>query len=104
MLEKQGELFDPTLLKLFVNCVGIMPVGSLVLLDTNELAVVLRPPQSQKDLDRPVVKLITTPDGEPNDGPEVDLTETDTDGQFARSVVRLVENTEYKFDTSRYVT
>ena len=31
------------LLKLFVNCVGIIPIGSLVMLETKELAVVLKP-------------------------------------------------------------
>ena len=102
MLEKKGELFDQTLLKLFVNCVGFIPIGSLVLLDTNEMAVVLRPARDQKDIERPIVKLITTPSGDSIEGSEVDLTETDADGQYMRSVAQLVDNTEYRFDTSRY--
>jgi HD-GYP domain-containing protein (c-di-GMP phosphodiesterase class II) len=102
MLEKKGELFDQTLLKLFVNCVGIIPIGSLVLLDTNELAVVLRPARDQKDMERPIVKLITTTSGDTVDGPEVDLTETDANGHYMRSVAQIVDNTEYRFDTSRY--
>ena len=43
MFAKGGRSFDPVLLKLFVNCVGIIPIGSLVSLDINELAVVMRP-------------------------------------------------------------
>ena len=30
MFGKSGQSFDPVLLKLFVNCVGIIPIGSLV--------------------------------------------------------------------------
>jgi len=89
-------------LKLFVNCVGILPIGSLVLLDSNEMAVVMRPSKNQKATERPWVKLITDPSGNPIDGSEVDLEEKDSDGYYKWSIVRLVDNTEYKFDTSRY--
>lgn len=102
MLAQNGGSFDPVLLRLFVNCVGILPIGSLVLLDTNELAVVKRPAQATENAERPWVKLITDSRGNPLDGPEVDLAETDFGGRYARSVVRVVENTEYRFDTSRY--
>jgi len=102
MFAKSGQSFDPVLLKLFVNCVGILPIGSLVLLDSNELAVVMRPSNNQKATERPWVKLVTDPGGSPIDGSEVDLEEKDSDGSYKRSVVRLVDNTEYKFDTSRY--
>ena len=102
MFAKSGQSFDPVLLKLFVNCVGILPIGSLVLLDSNELAVVMRPSNNQKATERPWVKLVTDPGGSPIDGSEVDLEEKDSDGNYKRSIVRLVDNTEYKFDTSRY--
>ena len=46
MLSKSGKSFDATLLKLFVNCVGIIPIGSLVVLDSDEFAVVLKPAES----------------------------------------------------------
>jgi len=48
------------------------------------------------------VKLISDRSGRPIEGPEVDLAEKDADGRFKRSVVRLVDNTEYRFDTGRY--
>jgi len=102
MFSKSGELYDPVLLKLFVNCVGIIPIGCLALLDSHELAVVMRPSTNRQTAARPCVKLITDSSGNPIDGPEVDLAEADADGQFKRSVVRLVDNTEYHFDTARY--
>jgi HD-GYP domain-containing protein (c-di-GMP phosphodiesterase class II) len=97
------RFFDPALLKLFVNCIGIYPVGSLLLLDSNELAVVTRPAPDGAPPERPSVRLITDARGNPGEGPEVDLAERLSTGDFRRSVVRLVDNTEYGFDTSRFL-
>jgi HD-GYP domain-containing protein (c-di-GMP phosphodiesterase class II) len=103
MLSKSGKSFDAVLLKLFVNCVGIVPIGSLVMLETNELAVVLKPAADKANTERPFVKVITDPQGNPIDhGHEVDLSEKDETGDFRHNIIRLIDNTEYKFDTSRY--
>lgn len=103
MFNKSGQSFHPTLLKLFVNCVGIIPIGSLVVLDSEEFAVVLKPAVNKTDGERPVVKVITDAQGSPIDtGPELDLTEKDDLGEYRHSIIRLVDNTEHKFDTSRY--
>jgi HD-GYP domain-containing protein (c-di-GMP phosphodiesterase class II) len=103
MFSKSGTAFDPVLLKLFVNCVGILPIGTLVLLDSNQLAVVLKPAQDKVNAERPLVRVITDPNGNPiEDGPELDLTRQDDFGAYTHSIVRLVDNTEYRFDTSRY--
>ncbi len=105
MLSKSGKAFDAVLLKLFVNCVGIIPIGSLVMLETNELAVVLKPAVDKANAERPFVKVITDPQGNPVEhGREIDLTEKDDFGDFRHSILRLIDNTEYKFDTSRYFT
>ena len=72
MLEKSGKSFDATLLKLFVNCVGIIPIGSLVVLDSDQFAVVLKPAVEKTDSERPFVKVITDAQGIPIDnGPEI---------------------------------
>ncbi len=103
MFSKSGKSFDATLLKLFVNCVGIVPIGSLVVLDTEELAVVLKPAMNKSDAERPLVKVITDRQGTPiENGEELDLTETNDAGAYRQSIVRLVDTTEYNFDTSRY--
>jgi HD-GYP domain-containing protein (c-di-GMP phosphodiesterase class II) len=105
MLSKSGKSFDPVLLKLFVNCVGIIPIGSLVMLETSELAVVLKPAEDKANGERPIVRVITDPQGNSVDhGREVDLTEKDETGDFRHNIIRLIDNTEYKFDTSRYFT
>jgi hypothetical protein len=104
MLSKSGTLFEPTLLKYFITCVGIIPIGTMVMLDTGELAVVLRPAEDKESAERPVVRIMAGPGGERLDpAPEVDLRELNADGAWARSIVRLVDNTEYHLETSRWV-
>lgn len=42
MLERSGSDFDPLLLKVFVNMIGIYPVGTLLRLDNDDLGLVAR--------------------------------------------------------------
>lgn len=64
MSEQMGRHYDPKLAKLFINLIGIYPVGEIVLLSSNEQALVVRSPsvveaQSNKSVaHRPVVKLL----------------------------------------------
>jgi len=103
MFSKAGKSFDQTLMKLFMTCVGIVPIGSLVLLDSNELAVVLRPASDPSEAEYPYVKVITDAQGEPIDnGREIDLREKDENGEYRHYIIRLIDNTEHKFDTNRY--
>jgi HD-GYP domain-containing protein (c-di-GMP phosphodiesterase class II) len=103
MFGKAGKAFDPTLMKLFMTCVGIIPIGSLVMLDTNELAVVLKPALDPADAEHPYVKIITDEHGNAiENGRELDLHEKDESGDYRYNIIRLIDNTEHKFDTSRY--
>ncbi len=103
MFGKAGKAFDATLMKLFMTCVGIIPIGSLVMLDTNELAVVLKPAADPTDAEHPYVKVITDANGEAiENGPELDLHEKDETGEYRFNIIRLIDNTEHKFDTNRY--
>jgi hypothetical protein len=103
MFQKSGKSFDATLLKLFVTCVGIVPISSVVELTSNEFAVVLKPAADTANGERPLVKVIADDQGNPVDnGPELDLTEKDDTGQYRHSIIRIIDNTEHKFDTSRY--
>jgi HD-GYP domain-containing protein (c-di-GMP phosphodiesterase class II) len=103
MFGKAGKSFDPTLMKLFMTCVGIIPIGSLVLLDTNELAVVLKPAADPTDAEHPYVKVITDTTGTAiENGRELDLREKDETDAYRYNIIRLIDNIERKFDTSRY--
>ncbi len=56
-----GSVYDPVVGKIFLRMMGVYPVGSLVQLNTGELAVVVRPAEAQAD--RPVVQVVR--DGHP---------------------------------------
>jgi HD-GYP domain-containing protein (c-di-GMP phosphodiesterase class II) len=104
MLKKSGTAFDPVLIKVFVNCIGSFPIGTLVLLDTSEIAVVVQThPDSDKG-DRPKVKIIVNRSGQESlDGEVVDLSETLSGSHdFKRSILRTIDPHKYKVDVSRY--
>ena len=103
MFAKAGKSFDATLMKLFMTCVGIIPIGSLVLLDSNEFAVVLKPAVDPVDGEHPYVKVITDTQGTAiENGREIDLRERDEAGEYRYNIIRLIDNAEHKFDTGRY--
>ncbi len=103
MLERSGRAFDPILLKIFINGIGIYPIGGVALLDTNELAVVVQVNPNPRKMDRPKVKIITNRAGDEIDGDVVDLTEREgRSGRYQRSIVKTVDSTEHNLDVSKY--
>jgi HD-GYP domain-containing protein (c-di-GMP phosphodiesterase class II) len=102
MLTKSGRAFDPILLKIFVNAIGIYPIGTLVLLDSGELAVVMQTNPNLDKGDHPKIKLITDTAGNELDGDLIDLTKTDSTGRFLKSITKTVDPTKYRIDVSRY--
>jgi HD-GYP domain-containing protein (c-di-GMP phosphodiesterase class II) len=71
VVQGSGTDFDPVLVKLFVEVMGLYPVGTVVVLGSGEAGVVCRPPAVGAPLDRPQVRVIVG--GEP--GLVVDLQE-----------------------------
>lgn len=103
MMNKSGKAFDPILLKIFINAIGIFPVGTLVLLNTNELGVVVQANPKPEYIDRPKVKLIADRAGNETDGKIIDLTETDSSsGKFSHSIIKTIDALKYKLDVSKY--
>jgi HD-GYP domain-containing protein (c-di-GMP phosphodiesterase class II) len=54
MFDRAGKDFDPILIKVFINIMGVYPVGTLLRLDTDELALVVSSP-SREFSKRPLV-------------------------------------------------
>lgn len=104
MMERSGKDFDPLLVKVFINMTGIYPLGTLVLLNTNEMGVVVKVQEESEFLDRPLIDLLFYQDGYYQKGERVDLTERDeTTGQFKRSIVKTLDPNEYAINVAEYL-
>lgn len=96
MLEQSGKDFDPALVKIFVNMMGVYPLGSLVLLNTGEMGIVVQIPEDQELIDRPKVCLLHFSEGQYKKGMALDLRETEENtGVFKRSIVQTLDPNEY---------
>jgi HD-GYP domain-containing protein (c-di-GMP phosphodiesterase class II) len=100
MLKDKGTHFDPILLKILIGLVGIYPIGSLVLLNTQELGVVYK--SNPQSADRPhVILLARNETGYPKKE-MIDLTETDGQGQYKRSIIKAIDPLKYYIDIGKY--
>ncbi len=85
---------DPTLVKAFVAMLGIYPVGTLVMLDTFELAVVQAADADPEMASRPTVLIVSDAQGNVlYPGLEVSLGERDFEDNFTRTIIKT-ENPE----------
>ncbi|MCZ6917857.1 MAG: hypothetical protein O7I93_13860 [Gemmatimonadetes bacterium] len=96
-LVKDGEgAYDPAIVKAFINLMGLYPVGTCVILDTYDVGIVHAPSADPTQLDRPVVRVLCTADGErSNPGRLVDLTMRDEAGHFEHSILKTTDPADY---------
>lgn len=103
ILDDGGKTFDVFLAKLFANCIGAYPIGSMVELDTTEIGLVVNLPRNPINFHRPQVKLLIDRSGQPlGDGPIVDLDETYRGGKFVRTIERTLNSREYGVSITRF--
>jgi putative nucleotidyltransferase with HDIG domain len=92
-----GKQFDQHLVRRFVQLIGIYPAGTLVRLNTGEVAVVLN--TYAPDPYRPQVRILIGRDGKRLDLPfELNLWEPSEDPQRPSSVVAPLEPADYQID------
>jgi len=104
MLERSGKDFDPALVKVFINMIGVFPLGTLVLLNTNEIGIVIKIQEDTEMLDRPKVILLYYSDGEYHKGEMADLREVDeTTGEYKQSIVRTLDPNQYQINVSEFI-
>jgi HD-GYP domain-containing protein (c-di-GMP phosphodiesterase class II) len=102
MGQQMGTAFNQALLRRFVNLMGLFPIGTLVKLNTEELAVVTQ--THPDDPFRPQVKLITDGKGEKLELPLLTNTwDRDARGNFPRAVVEAVDGTQVGIDPLTYL-
>jgi len=104
MLERSGKDFDPTIVKVFINMIGIFPLGTLVLLNTNEMGIVTQIQEETELIDRPKVCLVYYKDGEYRKGKVVDLKEMDEGtNSFKRSIVKTLDPNDYNINVAEFI-
>jgi HD-GYP domain-containing protein (c-di-GMP phosphodiesterase class II) len=67
--QNPGFGYDPVLVKALINLVGVYPVGTCVLLDTYELAIVHAANPDLSQIHRPIARIVLTPTGQVLDDP-----------------------------------
>ncbi len=92
MWQNRRRGYDPVLVKELVNLVGIYPVGTCLILDTKEVAIVQSRNPEPDLLNRPLVRIALSTEGEiMKPAPLVDLAEKAVGGRFKRSIVKVVD-------------
>jgi HD-GYP domain-containing protein (c-di-GMP phosphodiesterase class II) len=103
MWENPRRGYDPIVVKAFINLIGIYPVGTCVILDTYEVAVVHGANPDVTHVHRPMVRVVTTPEGGlVHPGFLVDLAQRDAQGNFPRTIVKVTDPLKYGINVADY--
>jgi HD-GYP domain-containing protein (c-di-GMP phosphodiesterase class II) len=102
MLQVSGSQLDQILLKVFINMIGIYPVGTLLLLDSHEIGMVSQT-LAGADQGRPMCYILDFVDNGLQRGDLVDLAERDGDGNFYRNIMRCFHPSEFGLNPSDYL-
>ena len=103
MWENKRRGYDPVLVKAFINLLGVYPVGTMVILDTYELALVAKANADLQFVHRPVVRIISDAGGTiVHPGTDADLAERDESGNFVRSIIKVTNPDKYGVRVSDY--
>src|SRR6266436_5175803 len=103
MWENPRRGYDGVVVKAFINLIGIYPVGTCVILDTYEVAIVHAANPDVNELNRPVVRIVATPEGGvQHPGFLADLAQRDAEGHHPRSIVKVTDPIKYGINVSDY--
>jgi hypothetical protein len=96
---------DPVIVKAFINLTGVYPVGTLVVLDTFELAIVHAVNPLQEMLSRPIVRIISDAQGNVLfPGALADLADRNAEGGFLRTIIKTENPERYGIRIGDYFT
>jgi HD-GYP domain-containing protein (c-di-GMP phosphodiesterase class II) len=99
MLQISGTELDPLLLKVFINMIGIYPVGTLLLLDSNEVGMVSETPSAAED-GRPMCVILDFDESGLKQREVVNLSEKNPKGRFKRNILRCFHPSEFGLNPS----
>lgn len=99
LVKNAGSALDPTLVKLFVNLMGLYPPRSVVLLSSGETGVVVAP--NPHNVATPRVRVIAAADGTMTTPRDVDL--SDADEAEGRTIERCLDPAGLNVDVSDFL-
>jgi len=104
MWENPKRGYDTVLVKALINLIGVYPVGTCVILDTFEVAIVAATNPEPTQLNRPLVRLVISSEGAaiPPPGTPVNLAERDGNGAYVRSIVKVTNPSRYGLTVGDY--
>jgi len=86
-----GTKYDPVLLRIFINLLGLYPIGTAVRLSSGEVGIVYHTTDDPKRFDRPFVRILRDAQGSPVERTLIrDLTEEEG-GAFKYSIVETID-------------
>ncbi len=96
--------YDTTLVKALINLLGIYPVGTCVILDSYEVAIITGANPDTELQSRPKIRVCIDPDGAviPPPGTPIDLAETGPGGSYLRSIVKVTNPDRYGLTVGDY--
>jgi HD-GYP domain-containing protein (c-di-GMP phosphodiesterase class II) len=98
MINRAGKDFNPLLLKVFINVIGVFPVGSVVRLNNDDVAIVSR--NNPDNLESPEVKIIADRNGMKEQIKILDLSKEASDGLRIKSII---DGDKYNIDPANYI-
>ena len=101
MMEAAGSRLDPLLIKFFINLVGVYPIGTVVMLDTNELGLVYD--NNKQSISRPRVMIIADNRGNRIKEYVVSLMEKNAEDVYKRSIIKTVDASKYKINLAEFL-
>lgn len=102
MLKGAGKDFDPILIKVFINMLGVYPIGTLLKLDTGEMGLV---EETREEAHRPRVMLLNS-DGKGGfgTGAKVNLNDKDPEsGQYRRNIIQSYHPSAFNIQPADFI-
>jgi HD-GYP domain-containing protein (c-di-GMP phosphodiesterase class II) len=101
LIDRSGDKLDPLIIKFFVNMIGIYPIGTLVMLNSKELALVFE--NNQDFLHRPRVMIISDNKGNWIKGHIVDLADKNGHEEYLRTIIKTINPKQYNINLAEYL-
>jgi HD-GYP domain-containing protein (c-di-GMP phosphodiesterase class II) len=98
MVNRSGSDFNPLLLKAFINVIGIYPIGSVVRLNNDQVAIVSR--TNPDNLENPEVRIIADRTGLKPEVTVIDLSKEEASGIHIQSVI---DGEKYNIDPANFI-